>query len=98
VLAVFAMMLLWLGGIGAVTPETLRLFIFWLPAVLVGTWLGFRLNGKRNEAVFRIMLLLWASGARFAVSNCCGAKIVDNQRLRAEPPQHHELALHLRAC
>jgi uncharacterized membrane protein YfcA len=66
VLAVFAMLLLWFGGIGAVTPETPRLFIFGLPAVLVGTWLGFRLNGKLNEAVFRIMLP-WASGARF----CC---------------------------
>ena len=59
------MTLLWFDGIGAVTPETLRLFIFGLPAVLIGAGLGFRLYGKLNEAVFRsiTLLLLWASDA-----------------------------------
>jgi uncharacterized membrane protein YfcA len=65
VLSVFAMTLLWFGGTGTVTPDTLRLFVVGLPAVLIGTWLGFRLYGKLNEALFRVvvLVLLFISGA-----------------------------------
>ena len=40
VVAIFVMTLLWFGGTGIVTPETLELFWIGLPAVLLGTWLG----------------------------------------------------------
>jgi uncharacterized protein len=50
VVAVFVMTLIWFGGIGIVTPETLRLFWIGLPAAVIGTWLGLKLYGKLDEA------------------------------------------------
>lgn len=58
VVAIFAMTLVWLGGSGMVTGETARLFLVGLPAVLLGTWLGFRLYGKLDEATFRVVVLV----------------------------------------
>jgi hypothetical protein len=62
--AIFAMTALWLGGTGLVGGDTLRLFLFGLPAVLLGTWLGLRLYGRLNEVAFRriVLLLLLVSG------------------------------------
>jgi len=62
--AIFLMSALWIGGKGAITAETLKLFLLGLPALLAGTWLGFRLFGRLNEASFRkvVLLLLLASG------------------------------------
>jgi uncharacterized protein len=57
VVAVFVMTLIWFGGAGVVTPETLRLFWIGLPAVLIGTWLGLKLYGRLDDAVFRIIVL-----------------------------------------
>jgi uncharacterized protein len=64
VVAVFVMTLLWFGGTGIVTPETLRLFWIGLPAVFIGTWLGLKLYGRLDEATFRlvVLVLLFASG------------------------------------
>jgi uncharacterized protein len=64
VIAVFAMTLLWFGGTGQLTSETLQLFLIGLPAVLLGTWLGFRLYGKLDEPTFRtiVLVLLLISG------------------------------------
>jgi uncharacterized protein len=64
IVAVFVMTLLWFGGTGAVTVETVRLFVVGLPAVLVGTWLGLKLYGKLDEAAFRtvVLVLLLISG------------------------------------
>jgi hypothetical protein len=44
--------------------ETLRLFWIGLPAEIIGTWLGFKLYGRLDEAKFRIvvLVLLLASG------------------------------------
>jgi uncharacterized protein len=64
VIAVFAMTLLWFGANGQLTWEALRLFLIGLPAVLLGTWLGFRLYGKLDETTFRtiVLVLLLFSG------------------------------------
>ena len=56
--AIFVMILIWFGGAGMVTTDTIQLFLIGLPAVLIGTWLGFQLYGKLNEATFRIVVLL----------------------------------------
>jgi uncharacterized protein len=64
VVAVFVMTLIWFGGTGIVTPETLRLFWIGLPAAIIGTWLGVKLYGRLDEATFRVvvLVLLLASG------------------------------------
>ena len=51
--AIFAMSALWLGVKGAVSADTIRLFLFGLPALLAGTWLGMKLYGRLDEAAFR---------------------------------------------
>ena len=62
--AIFAMCALWLGVKGAVSEDTIRLFLFGLPALLAGTWLGMKLYGRLDEAAFRkvVLVLLLASG------------------------------------
>jgi uncharacterized membrane protein YfcA len=63
--AIFAMSAVWLGVKGAVSVDTVRLFLFGLPALLAGSWLGVKLYGRLNEAAFRkvVLVLLLASGA-----------------------------------
>jgi uncharacterized membrane protein YfcA len=63
--AVFLMTAVWLGATGIVTAETLKLFVIGLPCVIAGTWLGLKLFGKIDEAMFRkvILVLLFMSGA-----------------------------------
>jgi uncharacterized protein len=62
--ATFLMGALWIGAKGAITGETIKLFLIGLPALLAGTWLGLRLFGRLNEATFRrvVLVLLLASG------------------------------------
>ena len=62
---IFVMSAAWLGAKGAVTADTLRLFIFGLPVLLAGTWLGMKLYGRLDEATFRkvVLVLLMVSGA-----------------------------------
>ena len=62
--AIFAMSAVWLGVKGAVSVDTIRLFLFGLPALLAGTWLGMKLYGRLDEAAFRkvVLVLLLASG------------------------------------
>jgi uncharacterized membrane protein YfcA len=62
--ATFLMSALWIGAKGAITAETVKLFLIGLPALLAGTWLGLRLFGRLNEAAFRrvVLVLLLASG------------------------------------
>jgi uncharacterized protein len=64
VIGMFALMLVWFGGTGMVTSETLRLFVIGLPGVLLGTWVGLALYGKFSEATFRsiVLVLLLISG------------------------------------
>jgi uncharacterized protein len=49
---------------GAVTAETVKLYVLGLPALLAGLWVGFKLYGKLDDAAFRrvILLLLLMSG------------------------------------
>jgi uncharacterized membrane protein YfcA len=62
--AIFAMSAFWLGVKGAVSADIIRLFLFGLPALLAGTWLGIKLYGRLDEASFRkvVLVLLLASG------------------------------------
>jgi uncharacterized membrane protein YfcA len=63
--AVFLMSALWIGAKGAITPDTIKLFLIGLPALLAGTWLGLKLFGRLDEAGFRkiVLALLLISGA-----------------------------------
>jgi uncharacterized protein len=49
---------------GAITADIVKLYLFGLPALLAGLWLGFKLYGKLDDAAFRklILLLLLISG------------------------------------
>jgi len=62
--ATFALSLLAFGGLGLVTPDTARLFVIGLPALVAGTLLGWSLYGKLDEAAFRkvVLVLLSLSG------------------------------------
>jgi uncharacterized membrane protein YfcA len=56
---------LWSGGKGAVTAETIKLFVIGSPFLMGGSWLGLKLFGRLNEAGFRkiVLVLLFTSGA-----------------------------------
>ena len=62
--ATFLMTILWFGGTGAIAPELARLFAIGLPALIAGTWLGWKSYGRLDEATFRkvVLYLLLASG------------------------------------
>jgi uncharacterized protein len=49
---------------GAVTVETMKLYLLGLPAMMGGLWLGFKLYGKLDDKAFRkvILVLLLAAG------------------------------------
>jgi uncharacterized membrane protein YfcA len=54
---------------GAVTAETVKLYLLGLPFLLAGLWSGFKLYGKLDDAAFRkmILLLLLVSGLALIV-------------------------------
>jgi len=62
--AVFAMSAVWFGASGAISIDTVKLFLIGLPALLAGTWLGLKLYGRLDETGFRriVLLLLLVSG------------------------------------
>jgi len=62
--ATFLMSALWIGARGAITADTVKLFLIGLPALFAGTWLGLKLYGRLDEAAFRkvVLVLLLASG------------------------------------
>jgi uncharacterized protein len=43
---------------GAVTAETIKLYVLGLPLLLAGMWRGLRLYGKLDDAAFRKVLLV----------------------------------------
>jgi len=59
-----AMTVVWLGASGAITADTVKLFLLGLPMLLAGTWVGMRLYGRLDEASFRkvVLVLLLISG------------------------------------
>ncbi|WP_027514392.1 sulfite exporter TauE/SafE family protein [Bradyrhizobium sp. WSM1417] len=61
---VFAMAALLLGAKGALTLDTAKLFVLGLPFLFGGTWLGLKLFGRIDEAMFRkiVLALLFVSG------------------------------------
>jgi uncharacterized membrane protein YfcA len=63
--ATFLVSAFWIGAKGALSAETIKLFLIGLPALFAGTWLGLKLFGLLNEAAFRkiVLVLLLASGA-----------------------------------
>jgi uncharacterized membrane protein YfcA len=54
---------------GAITAETVKLYLLGLPMLLAGLWSGFKLYGKLDDAAFRkvILLLLLLSGLALIV-------------------------------
>lgn len=62
--ATFLMTILWLGGAGTITIDIAWFFAAGLPALCVGTWLGWKLYGRLDEAKFRkvVLTLLLVSG------------------------------------
>ena len=51
--ATFLMMIAWLGGAGILDADVGWLFVLGLPALFVGTVLGWKLYGRLDEAAFR---------------------------------------------
>jgi uncharacterized membrane protein YfcA len=62
---IFAMTALWIGFQGAWTAEITRLFLFGLPVLLAGSWIGLKLYGYLDEARFRqvVVVCVLISGA-----------------------------------
>ncbi|MFI4960416.1 MAG: sulfite exporter TauE/SafE family protein, partial [Hyphomicrobiales bacterium] len=54
---------------GAYTAETIKLYLYGLPALAAGIWIGLKLYGKLDEAGFRkvILVLLLVSGLSLVV-------------------------------
>jgi uncharacterized protein len=54
---------------GAVTAETVKMYLLGLPLLLAGMWSGLKLYGKLDDAAFRkvILLLLFVSGLSLIV-------------------------------
>lgn len=67
--ATFALTIVWLGGLGAIPPRSIALFLAGLPALALGTWLGWKLYGRLDEASFRrvVLVLLLLSGLALMV-------------------------------
>jgi hypothetical protein len=61
---------------GAITIETLKLYVLGLPALLAGLWLGFQFYGKLDDVTFRklILLMLLLAGLAFIAAH--GAPIL----------------------
>jgi uncharacterized membrane protein YfcA len=68
--ASFLMIILAFGGIGIITFDTVHLFLVGLPALAIGTWLGWILYGKLDEGAFRrvVLVLLLVSGVALMAS------------------------------
>jgi uncharacterized membrane protein YfcA len=55
--AIFAMSAAWLGLQGTISTDTVWMFFIGLPVLLAGTWFGWRLYGRLDEAGFRKLIL-----------------------------------------
>jgi len=61
---------------GAITIETLKLYVLGLPALLAGLWLGFQFYGKLDDVTFRKLILLMLLLAGSALIAAHGAPIL----------------------
>jgi uncharacterized membrane protein YfcA len=68
--AMMAMCALALGVTGSIAGDTIKLFLIGLPALAAGTWAGFKLYGRLDEAGFRrvVLILLLVSGVPLIAS------------------------------
>jgi uncharacterized membrane protein YfcA len=68
--ATFVMMIAAFGGAGIITLDTVRFFVIGLPALVAGTWLGWRFYEILDEGAFRnvVLVLLLASGTTLVAS------------------------------
>lgn len=62
--ATFLLTIAWLGSAGVLTVDIARYFVIGLPALIAGTWLGWKFYGWLNEETFRkvVLYLLLVSG------------------------------------
>ena len=62
--ATFLMTIVWLGAADALNADIGWLFTIGLPALFAGTWLGWKLYGRLDEATFRkvVLYVLLVSG------------------------------------
>ena len=69
ILAAQGMTAVSLAFAGAYTAETIKLYLYGLPALAAGIWIGLRLYGKLDEAGFRkvVLVLLLVSGLSLVV-------------------------------
>jgi len=67
--AIFVMSAAWLGGTNLISADTIWLFLYGLPFLFAGTWLGMKLYGRLNETTFRtvVLVLILISGAALIV-------------------------------
>ncbi len=74
VLAIAIFAAISLAATGSLTAEQGELYLMALPLMLAGTWLGFRLYGRLDEAAFRkaILVFLLLSGTVLMVSSPFG--------------------------
>jgi uncharacterized membrane protein YfcA len=68
--AMLAMCALALGVSGSISRDTVQLYFLGLPALAAGTWVGFKLYGRIDDAAFRkiVLILLLLSGAPLILS------------------------------
>jgi uncharacterized membrane protein YfcA len=69
ILAAQAMTAISLAFAGAYTAETIKLYLYGLPVLAAGMWIGLKLYGKLDDAAFRkvILVLLLVSGLSLIV-------------------------------
>ncbi len=69
ILAAQVMTAISLAFAGAYTAETIKLYLYGVPALAAGVWIGLKLYGKLDEAAFRkvILVLLLVSGLSLVV-------------------------------
>ena len=68
-LTIFLMTAAWLGAKGALSGDTVQLFFLGLPALALGTWVGFKLYGRLDDMAFRkaVLVLLLIAGAALII-------------------------------
>lgn len=68
-LATSLLIVIGLGGSGNIAVDTVKLFAWGLPALALGTWAGWKIYGKLDEAKFRtaVLILLLISGVGLIV-------------------------------
>jgi uncharacterized membrane protein YfcA len=69
ILAAQAMTAISLAFAGAYTADTIKLYLYGLPALTAGMWIGLKLYGKLDDAAFRkiILVLLLVAGLSLVV-------------------------------